>query len=181
MKRNILATLSLVVMLASCQKEMSAPAVNNSAHASASNNIEMISPTPVATFSASAPDHKIKRGTADIIFSDSIYITENKAYLQVLKFDVQGNNLSFENYVVLVNAERSVVTGSYENGLLTVVLNKKKPLPIGGYNIEVKAKVKGPSQIFTLGLQQGNAIVTDHYGFIANINGLPVQSSVGLK
>jgi hypothetical protein len=180
MKRNIIAAITLAVALVSCQKNVDAPIAANDLSAASVSDAQIINPTPVATFSSAIASHVVST-VADIIFSDSFYVTQNQAYLQVLKFGIQGKNLRFGNYSIYLNGVRSYVTGTFENGVMTIVLNRKKPLPVGAYYLEVKAKVAGPAQVFNMYLKQGDAVITDKFGFIANIIGLPLQSTVEIQ
>jgi hypothetical protein len=180
MKRNIIVIISLAVVLVSCQKNIDAPINSNNLSSTSSSDAQIINPIPVATFSSKILAHAVSN-FADVIFSDSVVITENDAYLQVLKFNVEGTNLSFKNYCIYVNGVRSNITGTYENGLMTIVLDRKKPLPMGSNYIELKARIFGSAQAFTLNLQKGNVVITDKNGFIVNINGLPLTSSVQIQ
>jgi hypothetical protein len=180
MKTGIITVIALAAGLVSCQKNVEAPRGGNSMNASSTSDAQMIGPMPNATFNPALASHVVST-VADIIFADSFYITENEAYLQVLKLNVTGINLRFGNYSIYVNGVRSYVTGTFENGLMTIVLNRKKPLPIGGYYLQVKARVAGPVQVFGLTVQPGDAMITDKYGFIANIFGLPLQATVAIK
>lgn len=175
MKGNIIAVITLAVVLATCQKDTDVPM-----NATSASNGQMINPTPVVTFGNNVLSHAVSTFT-DVVFSDSFYVLQNQAYFQAMKIDVKGIRLRFSNYSIYVNGVRSNVTGTYENGLITIVLNRRKPLPVGAYYFELRAKVGGPAQEFTLKLQQGNALITDKYGFNANIIGLPLEASVQIQ
>ena len=179
MKTNIIIVIALAVAVTSCQKSVDAPQSANDLTASKSD-AGLISPTPVATFDAAEPVN-VRAAVANIIFADSFFVTENEAYLQAIKFNVDGKKLRFTNFSIYVNDVRSYVTGTYENGLITLVLNRKKRLPVGEYFLKVKARVGGPVQTFSLDVPQGNTIITDKCGFIANIIGLPLHSTVEIQ
>jgi hypothetical protein len=180
MKRNIIAVITFAVVLVSCQKNLDAPMNTGTLSTASASDVQMINPAPVVTFGNNVLSHAVSTFT-DVIFSDSFYVSQNQAYLQVMKIDVKGIRLRFSNYSIHVNGVRSNVTGTYENGLITIVLNRRKPLPVGAYYFEVRAKVGGPAQEFKLKLQKGNALITDKYGFNANIIGLPLQASVQIQ
>lgn len=177
MKRNIMAAFALTVILVSCQKNIETPI--SSASSSSVSNIGIT--VPSVTFAKPSAYSKISTAKANAIFNDSISINQKDAFLQVLKFDVNGMSLNLSNYTLLINGVKQMATISYENNVLTVTLNKAKSLSVGNHTIEVKAKVEGAAQIFSVGLKQTNVIITNRAGIMATMKGLPLQSSIVLK
>lgn len=177
MKSNIMAAFALAVILISCQKNVETPI--SSANSLSASNIGIT--VPSVTFTKPSAYNKISSAKADAIFSDSISISQTDAFLQVLKFEVNGTNLNFSNYTLLINGVKQLATISYEKNVLTIVLNKAKSLSVGNHAIEVKAKVGGAAQIFSIGLKQTNVIITNRAGIMATMKGLPIQSSIVLK
>ena len=176
MKSRIFLSAALLIVLASCQKNVQGPTAQSAAAVSA----QLVTVGPVVTFGAPKPIQRVESGKMAILFSDSMYVTQNTAVLQVIKFVVTGKNLSFNSYAVLINGQRLLVTPTYENGLMTLALNFPKPLPVGNYSFVLAAKSAGDSQVFTLNLSKENAIITDYRGFFANIIGLPISTSLQL-
>lgn len=181
MKRSVSAIFALTLFLASCQKNVEAlPSPASTAAVQSIQDAE-VAAVPAATFGTVLPYWLITAKEQSIVFSDSLHITRNKAFLQLLKFKVIAKKIYFSNYTLSINGHRVPVTGSYENGTLTLALNKKKGLPVGDYKIEAAAKVYGPQQVFRMDLLPGNAIITDDNGFLASINGLPLVYLIGTR
>lgn|GEM_PF-3878701 len=180
MKRNIITAFSLAIVLVSCQKNVETPiASSNTVNSSSISNIQIN--IPLVTFAKPSAYNKITSAKVDAIFSDSVYVSKKQAFLHGLKFDVKGTNLNFSHCSLLIDGEKQLAKGSFENNVLTIVLNKAKSLPVGNHSIQVIAKVNGAAQTFSVGLQQTNAVITNRANVMATMNGLPVYYSIVLN
>jgi hypothetical protein len=175
MKKTIVAVLSVPCIFMGCEKDVDHPS-----KASDTLQNEVVAPVSVVTFNQVLPLRTITTREHDIIFSDSIYVSDDEAILKTLKFNIQGRHLFLSNYAFFINGVRYPITGTYEDGILTIFFDKTTSLSINNYyKIQLRAKVSAPQQIFTISLQTSNVnIVNYYYESPAVVYGLPVSYSV---
>src|SRR4051812_5553183 len=180
MKRNIIVAIIVPFVVASCQKHIDHPTPGNVSSVSKS---DMVAPAAVLTFAPVKAFRTITINEQETIFSDSLSLTENEAMLEVIRFDINGKNLNFDNLVLITNGERIPVIGTYANNILTITLNKALLLKTGYYKMQIRANVTCPRQIFTVELQQKNISISNnnYYEFNTLVYGLPLSYSITAK
>jgi hypothetical protein len=180
MKKNIIITIILPFVLAACQKHVDHPSAGNISSVSAS---DMVAPATIVTFAPVAPFQTITIAARETIFSDSLSLTENEAMLEGLRLNINGKSLSFGNLALFMNGLKIPVTGSYQNNILTIILNKALLLKTGYYKMLIRSSVTCPRQIFTVRLQQKNIRITNHnyHEFNTFMYGLPLSYSIIAK
>jgi hypothetical protein len=175
MKKPLIAVLSLTSIFVGCEKDV--------AHVSVANTTQqdkVVAPVTVITFNQVPSLRTITTREHDIIFSDSIYVSDDEAIFKTLKFNIQGRHLFLSNYAFFINGVRYPVTGTFQDSVLTVFFDKTTSLSINkSYKVELRAKVSAPQQTFTVSLQPGDVnIVNYYYESPAILYGLPVSYSV---
>src|ERR1051326_5865608 len=130
MKITFIAAVGIIPFISlSCQKDI-ASAVNNNSTVVVSN---VTAPVTVVTFNQLIPLQIIVPRQRGIIFSDSIYVSDDEAILKGLRFEVKGVNLSFTDYIILINGIKVGASGNFEAGILTITPNKPVSLLINNY------------------------------------------------